>query len=135
VTVTYADDDPGGLPKMLGDLIEQNLARDPSRRRLLRPATIVIAAVDAEVAATLRVAATGVAISWGEDPCPDITVRADGRALLDLLAVKQRFGFADPLTREGRAILWDTVRGEIRVRPLIRRLPALRRLTMLLSPH
>lgn len=135
MTVTYADDDPSGLPQMLGDLIEQNLARDPSRRRLLKPATIVIAAVDAEVAATLHVAATGVEISWGEDPRPDITVRADGRALLDLLAVKQRFGFADPLTHEGRAILWDTARGEIRVRPLIRRLPALRRLTMLLSPH
>jgi hypothetical protein len=62
-------------------------------------------------------------------------VRADGRALLDLLAVRQRVGFADPLTREGRAILWDTLRGEIRVRPLVRRLPTLRRLTMLLSPH
>jgi hypothetical protein len=135
VTVTYVDDDPSGLPQMLGQLIEQNLARDPDRRRLLRPATIVIEAVDAEVAATLRVAATGVEIAWGEDPHPDITVRADGRALLDLLAVRQRVGVADPLTREGRAILWDTLRGEIRVRPLVRRLPTLRRLTMLLSPH
>jgi ubiquinone biosynthesis protein UbiJ len=135
VTVSYLDEDPSGLPQMLGQLIEQNLARDPSRRRLLRRATIVIEAVDAEVAATLRVSHDGIAIAWGEDGHPDITVRADGRALLDLLAVRQRFGFADPLTREGRAILWDTARGEIRVRPLIRRLPALRRLTMLLSPH
>lgn len=135
MTVTYLDDDPSGLPQMLGELIEQNLARDPGRERLLRPATIVIEAVDAEVAASLRVNRDGVEIAWGERPDADITVRADGRALLDLLAVRQRLGFADPLTREGRAILWDTVRGEIRVRPLLRRLPTLRRLTMLLSPH
>jgi hypothetical protein len=52
-----------------------------------------------------------------------------------MLAAKQRFGFADPLTRAGRAILWAIVRGEIEAQPLIRRLPTLRRLTMLLSPH
>jgi hypothetical protein len=135
VTVTYLDDDPSGLPQMLGELIEQNLVRRPERRRLLKRSTVVIEAVDAEVAATLRISPAGVVISWGEVPRPDITVRADGRALLDLLAVRQRFGFADPLSRDGRAILWDTVRGEISVRPLIRRMPALRRLTMLLSPH
>jgi ubiquinone biosynthesis protein UbiJ len=135
VTVTYVDDDPSGLPQMLGQLIEQNLARDPSRRRLLKRATIVIEAVDAQVTSTLRITPGGVEIAWGEDGRPDITVRADGRALLDLLAVRQRFGFADPFNREGRAILMDTIRGEIRVRPLIRRLPTLRRLTMLLSPH
>ena len=135
MTVTYVEEDPSGLPQMLGELIEQNLVRDPARRRFLKPATIVVEAVDAEVAVTLRVSRTGIAIARGEDARPDITVRADGRALLDLLAVRQRFGFADPLSREGRAILWDTVRGEIEVRPLIRRLPALRRLTMLLSPH
>ena len=133
--VTYLDEDPSGLPQMLGQLIEQNMVRDPSRDRLLKPATVVIEAVDAEIAATLRISLGGVAIAKGEDPRPDVTVRADGRALLDLLAVRQRFGFADPLAREGRAILWDTIRGEIRVRPLIRRLPTLRRLTMLLSPH
>lgn len=133
--VTYGPEDPSGLPQMLGELIEQNLARDPSRRRLLRRATIVIEALDAEVAATLRISEASIAISWGEVPDPDVAVRADGRALLDLLAVRQRFGFADPLSREGRAILWDTVRGRIHVRPLVRRLPVLRRLTMLLSPH
>jgi hypothetical protein len=135
VIVTYGSEDPSGLPQMLGELIEQNLARDPSRRRLLRPATIVIEAVDAEIAATLRISAASVEVSRGEALDPDVVIRADGRALLDLLAVRQRFGFADPLTREGRAILWDTLRGEIHVRPLVRRLPVLRRLTMLLSPH
>lgn len=135
MSVSYLDDDPSGLPQMLGDLIQQNLVRDPARRRLLKPGSVVIEAVDADVAATLRFSPGEVQIAWGEDPHADVTVRAEGRALLDLLGVRQRFGFADPLTREGRAILWGTLRGEIRVRPLIRRLPTLRRLTMLLSPH
>ena len=135
MSVVYLDEDPNGLPKMLGDLIEQNLDRDPARGSLLKKASVVIEAVDAQVAATLRFSPGEVLIASGEDPNADVTVRADGRVLLDLLGARQRFGFADPLTREGRAILRDTLRGEIRVRPLIRRLPTLRRLTMLLSPH
>ena len=45
--VTFVDAEPSGLAEMLGGLIEQNLAADPSRRRLLHPSVVTIDADDA----------------------------------------------------------------------------------------
>lgn len=62
-----------------------------------------------------------------------MVVAASAERLLQLAAAPLRFGVPDPLTREGRAILADILAGRVRVRGLLRRLPAVRRLTMLLS--
>jgi hypothetical protein len=44
-----------GLAGIVEELVRQNLERDPSRRRLLRPTIVVLEASDAGVVATVRV--------------------------------------------------------------------------------
>lgn len=133
--VRYDDPEPIGLAELLGRLIEQNLARDPSRHRLLRPALVTIEATDAEVGATLRFGHGAVHVSMTPTRDAPIRIRAEGRRLFDMVASKTRFGLPDTFSPDGRAVVWAIVSGRIRVRGLLTRLPALRRLTMLLSAH
>ncbi len=133
MSVTYADDEPNGLAELLGELIAQNLARDPARRRYLRPGVVVVESTDHEVAVTLRFTDGAVEIANGAGEGAHVHVRAEGRALLGLAGAPLRFGLPDALVSEGRAVLGDILRGHVEVRGLVSRLPAVRRLTMLLS--
>ena len=132
-TVTFADPEPNGLASMLGALIEQNLRRDPSRRRLLRPTVVSLEASDAEVAVTLHIGADGVRIANGASPIAALRVVTDSRRLLDLAAVPLRAGLPDPFTAPGREVVGALLRGELRVRGLARSPVALTRLNRLLS--
>ena len=132
--VSFADPEPNGLATLLGTLIEQNLARDPARARLLRRrCDFVIAATDADVSATIHVAPGAVVVTNGELPNAPIVVRAPGRDLFELAATPVRFGLPDPATKGGRAVIGALAARRIRVRGMVLRLPAVRRLTMLLS--
>jgi hypothetical protein len=133
VTVTYDEPDPIGLAELLGRLTEQNLARDPGRRSLLRPAVVTIEATDAEVGATLRLDVGAMRISMVPDPDAPVRIRAEGERLFAMVAAPVRFGFPDPFSPEGRAVLAAIATGRIRVRGLLTHLPTIRRLTMLLS--
>lgn len=132
-TVTFADAEPNGLAEMLGALIDQNLQRDPERRRFLRPAVVVLAATDAGVRVTARITPVGVELANGADPRADLEVTADARRLLDLAAVPLRLGLPDPLTPRGREVVRAVVRGRLRVRGLARHPFRLMRLQRLLS--
>ncbi|HEX6844228.1 MAG TPA: hypothetical protein VF235_03845 [Actinomycetota bacterium] len=131
--VRYDDAEPIGLAELLGRLIEQNLARDPSRHRYLRPALVTIEATDAEVGATLRFDEGSVRISMTPTHDAPVRIRAEGRRLFDMVASKTRFGLPDALSTDGRAVVRAILVGRIRVRGLLTHLPTLRRLTMLLS--
>ncbi|MGZ4132789.1 MAG: hypothetical protein ACXVWF_07060 [Actinomycetota bacterium] len=133
MSVTYADDEPNGLAELLGGLIAQNLARDPGRRRFLRAGVVVVESTDHDVAATLRFIDGAVEIANGAGEGAHVHVRAQGRALLGLAGAPLRLGFPDALAAEGRAVLGDILHGRVEVRGLFSRLPAVRRLTMLLS--
>ncbi len=133
MSVTYRDPEPSGLATMLGQLIEQNLVRDPARSRLLRPSVAVIESTDADVVVTLRFGRDGIVLSGGSDGRAHVHLRTDSAALLDLAASPLRLGFPDPLDARGRRLLKDIARGRIRLRGLVRHLPTARRLTMLLS--
>jgi hypothetical protein len=125
--------DPGaGLAGLVLGLVVQNLQRDPSRRRLLRGGTVVIAAADAEAAVRLELVPE---LPWVEGwPLgAPVEVRATSATLLDISAAPLRFGLPDVLTGDGRRIVGGIVRGRIRVRGLVRHLATVRRLTMLLS--
>jgi hypothetical protein len=133
VSVTFRRDDPVGLVAVLGDLLSANLERDPARRRLLRVEVSVLRAIDAGVAVTVRCSPSGVVVAAGADPAAPVVVRADAPLLLELAAAPLRFGLPDAFTPEGRAVLAAIATGRVRVRGLVLRLPAVRRLTMLLS--
>jgi hypothetical protein len=130
--VAYAES-PSGLSSMLGDLIEQNLARDPSRRRLLKPSVYAIEATDAQIAVTLRVHRHGVRIEEGLDPTAVVRIRADSSALLSIPAAPLRLGFPDLASPQGRRVLGDILRGRVKISGLIRHPALVTRLTLLLS--
>jgi len=132
VTVELADDDPEGLTKLLGELIEQNLARDPSRRRLLRPGVAVIDATDAGAATTLRFGDGIVRVEDGRRAA-QVVVAAESRLLFELIAAPLRLGFPDLFSKEGRAVTREIVRRHVRIEGLLRHVGLVRRLTMLLS--
>jgi hypothetical protein len=133
VTVHYDHPDPKGITSMLGELIAQNLARDPARHRLLRPARVTVHARDAGVAVTIVLAPGDVLLIGSGDRSAPIRIHASGRDLLARAAAPLRFGLPDPLDRHGRAVLLAMARGDVRIHGLLVRLPAVRRFTMLLS--
>ena len=132
--VSY-DGEPVGLADVLGRLIAANLKRDPSRARLLRPATVVIATPDAEMTVTLRIAQGSVAIATGTPVNPDLTVVADSRLLLGLSTMPLRFGLPDVFRAGGREVLGALLHRRLRVRGLLRHPRKLARLNLLLSAN
>jgi hypothetical protein len=118
---------------MVEDLVEQNLRRDPARRRLLRPGVAVLEVPDAGVAVTVVILPEGVQVRDGRDPRAIVRILADGDRLLALVAAPLRLGLPDPFARDGRRVLIDLFAGRVRVRGLLTALPTLRRLSMLLS--
>ena len=110
MTVTVVAAEPSGLALMVADLIEQNLARDPARRALLRPTVAVLDAPDADVTVFLRIEPDDVRIGDGDVPDAHLRIRAASERLLDLTTAPLRFGLPDPLRPEGRAIVADLLR-------------------------
>lgn len=117
---------------MVGGLIRQNLERDPSRLRLLRPAVASIHATDAGASVTLRILPGRIVVADGQER-GHVSIEGPSIRLLELIAVPLRFGLPDPLTPEGRAALRDVVSRRIHVRGMLTHPRRLARLTMLLS--
>jgi hypothetical protein len=133
VSLVHVDPDASGLPAMLGQLIEQNLERDPRRRRLLRPSIVSIRVPDASVSASLHLRPEGIDVRAGLDPGAHVVIRADADRVLALTAVPLRFGFPDVFRGDGRAVIADLLGGRIRVRGLVRHPLRVARLSLLLS--
>ena len=133
MTVTIVGPEPSGLASMVAELIEQNLARDPERRELLRPLVAVLDAPDADVTVFLRVAPAHVRVGDGNVPDAHLSIRARSGRLLDLTTTPLRFGLPDLLRHEGRVIVGDLLGRRLRIRGLLRHPLRLARLTRLLS--
>jgi len=133
MTVGYADDEPNGLATLVGHLIEQNLARDPARRRLLRPAVATIAAPDAGVSITIVLTPGGVRIADGTATQAHVGITTDSHRLLALTAAPLRFGLPDAFDPRGRAVLRDVLARRVRIQGLLSHPRRLARLSTLLS--
>lgn len=133
MTVTVVGGEPSGLASMVADLIEQNLARDPTRTALLRRSVAVLDAPDADVTVFLRIERGDVRVGDGDVPDAHVRIRSDSGRLLDLTTAPLRAGLPDPLRPEGRAIVGDLLRRRIRIRGLLWHPLRLVRLTKLLS--
>lgn len=132
--VEYVDDEPNGLATMIGGLIEANVAAHPERARFLGPPAMVgIVARDAEVACTVRLAPDRITVANGLTGRPAVIVRADTETLTDLTSVPLRMGFPDAMTSAGRAVTAKLLKGDLRVRGLIRHPGVVSRLNRLLS--
>ncbi len=126
-------DEVSGLAVMVGMLIEQNLERDPSRRRLLRPSVACLSATDAEVSVTIRISPGRVEISDGLADDAHVMVISDSARLLDLTTAPLRFGLPDVLDPRGRTVLGDVLSRRMRIRGSLRHPRRMARLASLLS--
>lgn len=133
MTVTVVGSEPSGLATMLAELLEQNLARDPGRRRLLRPCVAILQAPDADVTVHLRIGRGGIRVGDGDVPDAHLRIRADADRLLALTNAPLRLGLPDPTSVEGRSVLLDLLLRRVRVGGLVRHPLRLARLTSLLS--
>jgi hypothetical protein len=133
VTVVYADDEPSGLATMVGGLIEQNIERDPSRRRLLRPSVTSITVPDVGIAITVRTGAGDIEVRDGADATAQIAITADSTELLELTSAPLRFGLPDLFDPRGRAVLRNVLSRRVRISGLLRHPRRLARLSALLS--
>jgi hypothetical protein len=133
MTVIVVGAEPSGLASMVAELIEQNLARDPARRALLRSSVAVLDAPDADVTVFLRIERDRVRVGDGDVPDAHVRLRSDSGRLLDLTTAPLRWGLPDPLRPEGRAIAGHLLLGRVRIRGLLAHPIRLARLTKLLS--
>lgn len=133
MNVTVVGPEPSGLASMVAELIEQNLARDPGRRALLRSAVVVLDATDAEVTVFVRIEPGGVRAGDGDVPDAHLRIVSDAGRLLDLTTVPLRSGLPDLLTPAGRSIVRDLLVRRVRIRGMLRHPRRLARLTQLLS--
>jgi hypothetical protein len=133
VSVEVLGPDRGGIVEMVGSLISQNLERDPSRQRFLRPSVASIRATDAEATVTIRLGPGRVEVSAEPLDRPQIRIEGTSIRLLELIGVPLRYGFPDVLTPDGRAAARDVVSGRIRIRGMLAHPVRLARLTKLVS--
>jgi hypothetical protein len=133
MSVVFGSDDPSGLAAMVGGLIDQNLERDPTRRRLLRHSSTTITVPDAGVAITVRTRPGGVEVRDGADPQAHVVITADAERLLELTSAPLRFGLPDLFDPRGRAVVRDVLSGRVRIRGLLTHPRQLARLSSLLS--
>lgn len=133
MSVSVVGSEPSGLALMVAELIEQNLARDRARRRLLRPSVVVLDAPDAEVTVFLRIDPDEVRVGDGDVPGAHLRIQADSGRLLDLTTAPLRSGLPDLMAPEGRAIVRDLLTRRLRIRGLLWHPLQLARLTQLLS--
>jgi hypothetical protein len=134
VPVVYLDPEPSGLASMLGGIIEGNLRDHPERERLLtRPTVYAFDVPDVEVRVSLRLSPERIQLQEGIVGRPHLVIRTESDVLLGLSIVSLRFGFPDPATESGRAVVSDLLRGRLRIEGLIRHPLRLARLNKLLS--
>lgn len=132
--VAYEDGEPNGLARMIGGLVEANLSHHPRRSRLLRPAVVDLAAIDADVGVRLRIEPGSVSVGNGSaNPDADLRISTDSLSLVDLAAMPLRLGFPDPFHAEGRAVIRKVLSRDVRIEGLLRHPVRLSRLTRLLS--
>jgi hypothetical protein len=132
--VKYLDAEPGGLALMLGGLIEGNLAAHPERESLLaKTATYSIRATDVGVEVSIRLSPGKVLVRNGLVSKPDILVETDSETLMGLSSVPLKFGLPDAMTKEGREVNRKLLKGQLKVKGLLRSPGKLARLNQLLS--
>jgi hypothetical protein len=130
--VEYLDEEPNGIAVIVGGLIEANLKEHPERAALLKRATVGMVAPDAGVAMTLHVMPGRVIVANGLLGRPDVVVRTDSSTLTELSSTPLRFGFPDAMTSEGRQVTRKLLRGDLKVKGLLRRPGVVSRLNRLL---
>lgn len=126
-----------GLATMITDLITQNLADHPEKRRDFAHLVgrVAIVAEDAGVALTLQFSFGALAVFDGIDGIPDVTVRASSDDVINMSLVEltQTTRLPDLKGEVTKAMLKASREGRIRVLGAIFNIPMLIHLTRVMS--
>ncbi len=128
--------DPGfeGLPVMLADLINGNIAKHPDRSKLImgHAATVNLHVHDIEVSVGLTFTGAELRVGAVIDDC-DMSITTDSDTLMEMTNVPLRFGMPDQLTSAGRSMAAKLLNGEVKVTGLPKQLPLMIRLQKLFT--
>jgi len=121
---------------MVADLLDDNLAADPGRGRLLAGRTwrVTVVVAEADSCFTLTFGA-GLLARIGTAEAAQLVVAADGDTLIALPEVPLIAGLPDPRRALGRALIAKILRRQLKVRGLLRHPVLLTRLLRLLSTN
>jgi hypothetical protein len=135
--VEYADgDDASAFARMLGGLIEANVASRPEKRRDFESlrARVGVFVTDIEEGVTLEFQAGRLLVHNGLQGGRDLTIRADAGTVMQLSNVN--IGFArmpNYLDSTGREVVAKMLRGQLRIDGLLGNLTTLNQVTRLFS--
>jgi hypothetical protein len=123
-----------GLGDVVASLVEDNLTEHPDRWHLVQRAWAVhVHVIDAESSFAVAASPGGVLVTPDISGSATFVVSLDGDTLVALPEIPLVAGLPDPRTPEGRALLGQVLRRDLRIRGLVRRLGPLRRLLRLLN--
>lgn len=135
MSFVVTDPDLDGLGAMLADLVRANIEADPSRARLLNGVSgkVNVRARDAEVEVGMEF--RGGQLHVRPTPFPDakLAIECDAETLMGMSTVPLRFGMPDVAQADGRTVVKKMIRGELKVRGMVRGMPLMVRLQKLLS--
>lgn len=123
------------LAAMLAEIIQSNLESGGPRVKAFQKlkSAVHINALDAEVEITLLFKRGHLAIHAGKPVPPDISIEAESATLLDLTNLKIRGGLPFFFDETGRGVVKKMLRGELKIKGLLRHPLELVRLTKVLS--
>lgn len=123
-----------GLALMVADLLDDNLAADPGRARLLAGrtwrASVLIAEADSRFA--LEVGNGRLALTTSDGPA-ELVIAADGDTLIELPDIPLIGGLPDLRRAPGRVLVAKILRRRLTVRGLLRHPVLLTRLLRLMT--
>jgi hypothetical protein len=122
------------LAGMLADLLKPNLEKPEKRKDFEKlKARVLLHAEDAEAKVTLDFDRGKLIVYGGEAGKPDIAITTDSNTLLELANLKIKFGLPWYFDETGMGVVKKLLRRELKIKGLITRLPALTRLTKIMS--
>lgn len=126
-----------GLPLLLKDLIEQNLAQHPDKLRVFTRmrGSVGLTVTDAEVTVTLAFDRGVLTIHPGIWGRPGLFIRAASETVMTLSTVRIRAGLPWCFDEAGREVVAAARSGRLQIGGLPRRLPTLLRLARVMSVY
>lgn len=120
---------------MLADLVRGNIEANPSRARLLQRVSgrVNVRARDAGVEVGMEFRGGQLHVRAMPFPDAKLTIETDADTLMGMSTVPLRFGMPDVARADGRMVVKKMLRGELKVRGMVRGMPLMVRLQKLLS--
>jgi hypothetical protein len=122
-----------GLGDVVASLVEDNLAEHPDRWGLVTGWAVRVEVLDAGSTFVILTAPGDLLVVPRTDEPATMTVRIDGDTLVGLPEIPLLAGLPDPRSAEGRTLIAQILRRDVRIQGLVRGLASLRRLLRLLN--